>query len=259
MIKIASITPCVDDTDYLAATLYSLRESGIRDNLVLINKDTFKNHYVNWKKTEKIALSFNAQVYVGDFGDETMTRNRFLQLLQDAGYKYAFIADGDEVYEPASLSRFINDVSNDPNIQYPVFRTKSMRTYFKYPSYQITPPEPLCPVIMMRTDIRFVHMRNIGKGVGDAVLENLPMHHFSYAKDDKVIKDKIESIFFKNEPIIDNWFEDVFMKWTPKSVDFHPTVPSCYKGVEYVVLPKIITEILEKHGSKWVKEHLKMK
>lgn len=253
--KVASITPCLNETDYLGAVLEALRSAGIYRNLVVINKFGFRGDGRDKGKTEEVAKKLGAEVLVGDYGSEANTRNTFLQILQNEGYDYVAIVDADEIHVPVELKSLIEDLDKDPTQRYPAFRVGAMRTFWRYPNVVIEPPEPFHPIFLVRSDIRFMAVRDLGPGVGIVDLPNYPMFHFSYARPEQKILEKITNFEHADE-VIDGWYENVFLKWQPSMTNLHPTHPQSYAHAKVIKLPEALTELLERHGSKWVKENM---
>lgn len=255
--KIASVIPCLNEADYLGPVLESLKLAHITRNLVISNKFGFYHMSKEKGKTAEIARHYNAEYIEGEFGNEAQTRNTFIQLLQNEGYDYVAIVDADEVHDPLELLKLIEAI--EKNGSQPAFiRTGNMFTYFKYPTYQIVPQEKLAPVFLLRSDIRFLTIREIARDIPGVFLPTYPLYHFSYARQDAKIKEKLENFEHKDE-IVPNWFEEVFLKWHPEMTNIHPTHPSAYGQAVFAPPPANVMALLEKHGSKWVKDSLKVR
>ena len=52
-------------------------------------------------------------------------------------------------------------------------------------------------------------------------------------QNDDRIRQKIEA-YRDDEPLIPNWFNEAWLKWTPETLDFHHTEPQKYHTVEQV-------------------------
>lgn len=255
--RVASIIPCLNETDYLGAVLHTLKTAGVYKNLVVINKSGFHGTGHERGRTGKLAREYGADVFEDYYGDEAQTRNNFLQVLQKDGYDYVLIVDADEVHNPDRLKSMLADIAAKPEIQYPAFRC-GMYTYFRYPSYRIDPPEPLKPIFLVRSDIRFTHVREIGRHIEQATLTDYRFHHFSYARSEDKIKEKLANFMHKDE-LVEGWFEEKFINWSPEMLDFHPTHPAAYHSLVYEPVSVELQKILHDHGSKWVKDHLLMR
>ena len=254
MLRVASIIPCLNETDYLGAVLTSLHTAGISRNLVVCNKVGYRGTAQEQGATRDVAGHYLGEYIEGDFGNEARTRNAFLQALQNEGYDYALIVDADEIHDPCQLQALLSEVDKIPG-KVPAFRTSNMLTYYKYPSYQIMPPERLAPVIMLRTDVRFVSVREIGLGISTMVLKDYSLYHFSYARPDAKIREKIDNFEHKDE-VVGGWFESKFVSWSPEMRNLHPTIPEAYAQAIFQPPPEDIRKILAAAGSQWVRDHI---
>ena len=59
------------------------------------------------------------------------------------------------------------------------------------------------------------------------------MRHYSWTKPASVIKRKLDSYGHSHEIYYPNWYEEVFLSWTPEVEikNFHPTEPKAYKNI----------------------------
>ena len=150
--------------------------------------------------------------------------------------------DSDEVYTSEQAARLVGYAHD---VRYTTRALAvSLHTYFRTIYYRIDPPEPITPLALFPvfpgtrfTTFRRVNIRQMHVPVW--------MHHFSYVRrSDERIRAKLEA-FKDDEALIPGWYENVWLKWTPETKDFHPTRPEAYHSVVPVLPEELPPSVVE--------------
>ncbi|MDD2635214.1 MAG: hypothetical protein PHW82_06905 [Bacteroidales bacterium] len=155
--------------------------------------------------------------------------------------------DGDEIYTKLQIKQLLK---LSKKIKY---FNKAIRinynTYFKTIYYKIFPIKytPLLALFPIIDWVEYRDARNVNAKTID--LNDYFFEHPAYVrKDNEKMRLKIEA-HRETEPIIGDWYNDVWLKWTPETKNFHPTNPEFWEGVTPVFendLPKIMVETYKK-------------
>lgn len=135
--------------------------------------------------------------------------------------------DSDEIYpkhQIVSLTKVIKNIK---------FFNRAIKirynAYFKTIYYKIIPEKwPKALVLFpLRKYINYYDVRSVN--AGSICFEEFYFEHFSYVrKNDLKIKEKLE-VHRETEPIMGDWFNNVWLKWTPDTHNFHPTNPEFWE------------------------------
>ncbi len=260
-----------DDDQYLNLALEPVLKYCDR---VLILCNTHPFNVVPGKKYDNSATLLKLQklaqdepkiiVESGNWNTEEEERNYGVQRALQLGYTYSLIVDTDEIYDSANLCRLTQILENNEqeNMGYHIFHASWSTYWGNNPLYVIEPIESFQPVIVVRNkNAKFVHLRHVvpmmfGKPqlddrLGRVVLPKdiVTLHHLSYARSDEFIKRKCEeSGHSQNGDLMKDWYESVWLKWTPESVNIHPIDPGQYAKAVKVDLTKL-PESLQIHFS----------
>ncbi len=155
--------------------------------------------------------------------------------------------DSDEVYTRTQIKKLLS-LSYSP-LYYNRQIRWNYRNYFK-DIYHVIYPEkyPLLMVFFpLRHFIEFVSFRTVNLGRID--MSDHFYEHFAYArKDDEAIRRKIEA-HRESEPIIGDWYKEVWLKWSPDMKNFHPTNPEFWEGVRKIDPYELPQGVIEKYNS----------
>lgn len=159
--------------------------------------------------------------------------------------------DGDEIYtekqitEVLTLSKKIKTFNCAIRINY--------NTYFKTIYYKVFPNKyPVHLVLFpLRKWVQYRDARNVNAKIVDRT--DLFYEHPGYVRaDDEKMRLKIEA-HRETEPIIGDWYNDVWLGWTPETKNFHPTNPKFWEGtipVNESELPAVMVEAFNKMKEK---------
>lgn len=159
--------------------------------------------------------------------------------------------DGDEIYTNELIKKLVSFTKSIRYFQKAIRISYNM--YFKTIYYKINPIKyPTALVLFpINTWIKYRDVRNVNAATIDMLY--LRYEHPAYVrKNDQGIRLKIEA-HRETEPIIGNWYENVWLKWTPEMKNFHPTNPEFWEEVIQVnknELPISMVNAYEKWNNK---------
>jgi len=220
--KIATYTQCYRAEDMIKDSLNSFK--GLVDyQLVLISEKPWRGEPLPQDKTQEIAEAEGAEVVVGYWPEELQQRNLGLKLLKD--YDWIINIDADEYYEPDSAKKIIEFAKTNPPLA--AYGIKTMKTYWKTKDYVIDPPEGGGRLVLMKPTITIITTLCIEEHWG-FLPEDIIMHHYSYVRSDQAMETKMEYTATQ-EPIVKDWYEKVWLKWTPEMKNLHPVHPNSFQ------------------------------
>lgn len=239
--NIASLTIALNEEDLIGGCLELL---DVPYKLVLIPKKAFSGKDIEQSdNTANIAAEKGAIVISSDIANEPCLRNFGLAHLRMLGYEHAFIVDADEYWPVATQQEMARLISEKPADAYKA----DLNFFFKRPNWLIDGMTNRRAIVAMRTDKTFSTNRpRRFSGKSMEYVNPGPIYHFSYVRRPEKIREKIESFSHAHE-IIDNWYSNVYIPFTPDFRDFHPVKPNLYpRCVEYQ-LPEEIASKIPKH------------
>ncbi|HGJ63828.1 TPA: hypothetical protein ENS27_00400 [bacterium] len=191
----------------------------IGDNLEPVIKK-IKNKY--GKKILIINGSWDKQIDHVKEGLEYIKKN-----IPEASH--CLYVDSDEIYKKETIEKIVKICRSFKSFNSAI--KINYNTYFKTIYYKISPIKyPTALVLFpIRKWITYRDARNV-----NAKIEyhyNLFYEHPAYVRiSDEKMKMKIEA-HRETEPIIGDWFNTVWMKWSPDTRNFHPTIPDMWESV----------------------------
>jgi hypothetical protein len=103
-------------------------------------------------------------------------------------------------------------------------------------------------LIPLRHYTDFIDPRNV-LTVNAIDRPDIVYEHFAYVrKSDEKIRRKIEA-HRETEPILGDWYHDVWLRWTPAMRSFHPTQPELWQHAEEVAAPQQLPDIVATYES----------
>jgi len=244
--KFGAICCLYDDIEYLDVFLHPI-VNHLNEILFLISDVNWKKEKTNNSRTlEKIkelkSKYSNITLIQKYWDNEVDQRNFGLFYFYKKKFEYSFIIDTDEIYKEQHFKNIIKFIKSNPKIS--AFHIE-WNTYWKKEYYRINPRENFKPVIVVKTNsFLFIRERQgttsiirnekaILKSDGDYNGILIPSkiaicYHLSYARDDDFIRKKI-GIYKYILNIVPDWYEDIWLKWTPKMTNLHPVTPPQYQ------------------------------
>lgn len=156
-------------------------------------------------------------------------RNEGLQILHGLGFDYVWFLDADEVYSRESVAGMLRFIDSNHGVD--VYRI-AQRLYWKDESHRLVLNEVRfsAPAVVKST-FRFSDLRNYDTGKYSAYevpADIAVCDHYSYVRSDKEMQRKISTFSHKRE-IRKDWFEEVWLKWTPEMENLHPVNPPSFR------------------------------
>jgi glycosyltransferase involved in cell wall biosynthesis len=164
--------------------------------------------------------------------DDTVEHIRRNKAKEQIDRDYIFIVDSDEIWDPEDLKKLKILTKKEPVVE---CWSCDVHNYWKSEDYRISPVESYKAQVLIKKVCSFVECRTTDASI--VVKAPVTMHHMNYCRSVETIKRKIA--FYRNpsvnrlHPVIDGWFENVWLKWTPELADvmenLHPTHPEAWK------------------------------
>ncbi len=178
-----------------------------------------------------------AQIIEGTWDREHEQRNFGLEWSKEKNCQFCLIIDTDEIYVPSQFVELRKALEANPFI--PAVHA-NWYTFFKQdPYYRIEPIEAFAPLICANTKQYRFYDKRAGISANQwgvpspqyqcAFLpaSTLILYHFSYARNDTYMKNKLENFEHSHE-ISKNWYEDVWLKFKEGDKNLHPVSPRQY-------------------------------
>lgn len=192
------------------------------DILVLLSTKPWNGTPVESDRSFQLVKQTRAKLVCQEWKTEAEQRNYGLAMLYD--YDYVIVCDADEFYTKEDRRKIIDILRNSEE---KCFRANEMITYWKNSDYILEPKDKHRPIIAVSPKrIKFYEHRQ-PQPVEEIRLEQqqpiipVSIHHFSWAKSDLKIKEKIQS-FSHADQIKPNWYEDIWINWNENMDDIRP-------------------------------------
>lgn len=186
------------------------------------------------------------RILQGEWATQIQQRNAGFEAVKREA-DYLMNVDADETYTKADLDRLKKYIALRPFVGQ--FRIR-MRTYWKVnPFYVIDPPEPYRRHLLsrIRPSTKLLHFHKTNEHWRVTIPKSVAVcHHFSYARTDERIRQKLANTSHRNE-LVNGWYENVWLGWDRdhSMENLHPTHPEEFKRaipVEIDSLPEVMRE-----------------
>lgn len=190
----------------------------VRRHLILESKTPWHGKELPQDSTREICEKYSHVEYVSlDWKSEAIQRNWGLGRLVD--YDYVIIVDADELYTKEDQTKILDEIGlvRDFQDNQNCYRASNVKTYFKTPDHALSPRDSHEPAIALNPRaVTFSEVRIPSTTYQIPI--NVTCHHISYLRSDQRLKDKLTQ--FEHFNIVKpNWYEDVWLKWTPSTPD----------------------------------------
>jgi len=224
------------DRIYIA---YSVKPWGYNPNARINYTNSFDLNIIrNSKFIDKITI------IEGDWLTEEEQRNSCVLQANSDEIDYLMIHDADEFYFHHDFEKIKEFIIKNPNNDIYTCGWISFWKSFKY----ITVPQNLNKIvgnpqifINLNRKINFERKR---KPTGSSII-NIPdviCYHASYVLSNEELQEKLKTWGHHNDFNVDEWYNNIWLKWTPDMLNMHPVNSSAwYKAIEFnEELPEII-------------------
>jgi len=172
----------------------------------------------------------------------------------DDGMDYLITQDADEFYTFEDYNKIIQGIKDNPN--YDFYKTPWI-CYWKNKKTAVYAPPPygkgiICGypeiAINLHTGYEFVRARCPGKNslrCGSFFTLDSICHHMSFVLSDKECFNKISTWSHSHQFDNKKWFNEVWLKWTPNSINIHPVEPGAWSKtvpVDDYKLPEVLCD-----------------
>lgn len=154
---------------------------------------------------------------LGTWETEQDQRNTGAAMLEDCDW--VIVLDPDEFLNNEDWNKLYDFLENT---EADAVVAEGQYTYWKN-GWIADPPKDYQMLIAMRPHVKFVDKRVVGTGFVEAPVW---VHHFSWARTDEEIWNKISHYAHAKDFDIRKWYEEVWLKWEPSMQDVHPTTAS---------------------------------
>lgn len=233
--RIAVLTVAFRERRFIGACVRQFEEFGLK-HLVLVSALPWNGEWAH-DDTIAVAAATSAEAVVGCWTSEASQRNYGMQKLQDEGYDWVLVVDADEFYTPVGVAALLQSVRGPAN----AVTSPQMSVYWKTEEYRIAPEQRDNPIVALRASQRFTWGRH--SKVGQRAQSHARLYHLSYVRDDEEMSAKLASFSHQHE-IRPNWYEEVWLQWTPQSRDLHPVVPPQFAETFHDPVPDTIGQLL---------------
>lgn len=197
--------------------------------LVLISSKPWFGEELSDDGTFSIAQKKKAVPMANYWPNEESQRNTGQDLLSESDW--IIILDPDEFLSKADweqLRKFLETTDSDAVV------CKGQYTYWK-DGWVAEPPRDYQQLIAVRPHVRFIDKRVVNTSY---VVAPVWVHHFSWARTDQEVWNKITHYAHANDFDTKKWFNEVWATWQPGDKDVHPTTPDTLHDFKLARLPK---------------------
>jgi hypothetical protein len=233
--KVAVVAIALNEERFIKPWLQHIPD-WVNDKCVLISeKPWFGDENVYRDKTYEVAEAEGAMVIKRDWKTEEDQRNFAQELFGD--YDWLIILDPDEFLDNNNWYQLRKLIESEP--QNDAFVVDHQLTYWK-DGWVADPPRDYQQLILVRPGIRFIDKRVVNSSYEVAPVF---IHHFSWARTDMEVWEKISHYAHANDFDTKKWYADVWKKWQPGDTDVHPTSPDTLHEFIKAELPPELEEL----------------
>lgn len=206
----------------------------VEHRIALISKEPWYGEPIEDDGTFKEAGSYGTEPVVSNWVTEEDQRNTGLALLEESDW--VIVLDPDEFLSDEDWNRlydFLEDTEADAVV------AKGQYTYWK-DGWVADPPKDYQMLIAVRPHVRFVDKRVVNTAYVESPIW---VHHFSWARTDKEVWNKISHYAHATDFDIKDWYKNIWKRWKPGMRDVHPTTPDTLHDFKRAKLPEELKEL----------------
>jgi len=229
--KIGAITPAYNEEAVISGTIRCLALFVDR-HIVLVSERPYFGQEHKPDCTAEIVENLGAHVVTGRWDLDHYQRNLGIQMLQDCDWILTF--DADEMMTTEELEKLHEFLIKCPTDAVAI----RPEVYWKTTDYVLRPVPDFTPIIAVKPNVKFTHIRNIDS---PHVLYPGTMHHLSWCAP-KNIKSKILHYAHASDFYGAEWYKNEYENWTP-GMD-KAVLPTGIYSVEKRPLPDELKRLL---------------
>lgn len=222
--KVGLVTIAYNEERFIGPFLQHI-PSWVDIKLVLISETPWQGEPQPLDETGEIARWRGGTTIQSNWATEADQRNTGQDLLAD--YDWVIIMDPDEFLDNKGWEALKKACETETGDAYVV---QHQRVFYKHK--EVSPHTDYQQIILVRPHVRFPHARNVDRPFGEVPVE---LYHFSWARTDKEVWDKISHYTHANEMDIATWYKDVWL--ADKTENLHPMTPEALKALIPAQLP----------------------
>ena len=185
--------------------------------LVLNSTEPWFGEQTGVDNSAEIARKLGASVVEYNWPTEQDQRNAGLEYFGDG---WVIVLDPDEFIDNKNWEKLVETLNNSPT-EINAYVVKRQFTYWKN-GWVAHPPRDYKMLVAVRSPAKFIDKRVINEGFGVAPID---LHHFSWARTDDEILNKITHYAHAHDFNVKEWYEDVWKRWQLGVTDVHPVTP----------------------------------
>jgi len=211
-------------------------------HLVLVSNKPWRGNYP-MDETWAIAKTHNrfGSVIIDYWQNQAEQFNFGLSYLKEQGFDWALIVDADEFYTPSAIGKLVGEIRKS---RADAITCPFMNAYWKSPDYRLFPNQDDNPIVAIKTNRKFIDKRHSDALALEAT--TVQMHHMSYVRNNEEMLKKINTFEHSHEFNLEDWYNNVWLKWAPENMNLHPTIPSEWEKAIYSPAPYSIRALLNK-------------
>lgn len=228
--RIGAVTLAFNDEGTIAGTIRCLAPF-VEKHIVLISEEPYYGECVEADRTEEICLDLGVDVIKGNWKLDNYQRSLGNTLCRDMDWVLGF--DSDEMITEKDFVKLYDFLHLTKSRAVAINPT----VYWKTTDYILTPKPSYSPIMAMKPDVRFTHIRNIDTPY---ILWDGEVHHLSWCHPKDILK-KVRHYAHAPDFNGDIWYNTHYKNWKPE--DRYAVLPDGTYLVERNPLP----EELRKH------------
>jgi len=233
--KTAVVAVALNEERFIKPFLDHIPEWVTTKCVLVSEKPWFGDQNIYRDKTYEIAEEAGAMVVKRDWKTEEEQRNFGQELFGD--YDWIIVLDPDEFFDNNTWYELKKFLESQPVSD--AYCATSQKVYWK-DGWKADPDRDCTPLILLKPGIRFVDKRVVGSSFG---LIDIYTHHFSWARTDMEVYEKITHYAHANDFDTEKWFNEVWKPWKPGDKDVHPTSPDTLHNLIPAKLPPELEEL----------------
>lgn len=225
--KVGLVTICFKEERFITPFLSHIPD-WVEERTVLVSKKPWFGGSGTPDNTAKLAEKAGATVVVRHWLSEEDQRNTGQVLHQDKDW--IIWLDPDEFldnYNWGKLKDYLESSRADAIV------VEGQFTYWK-DGWVADPPRDYQMLIATRPHVNFIEKRVVNSGFDVAPVW---LHHFSWARTDKEVWNKITHYAHAEDFDTQIWFREVWKKWRPGIKNVHPVTPETLHDFKKAKLP----------------------
>lgn len=204
--RIGVVTPAYNDEDVIRGTIRSLKPF-VDKHIVLISEKPYFGNYSEPDKTFQYCMDEEVEVIKGVWELDHYQRNLGISLCQDCDWVLTF--DSDEMLTKEGMEKLI-EALKETDADALVLKPK---IYWNTTDYILSPDPGFMPIVAVRPNIKFIHIRNIEACKIDIYTnEDNPMHHLSWCSPKDIYK-KVKCYAHAPDYDWETWYQDYYKHW----------------------------------------------